>query len=323
MKQHLRDLLGPLAALAAVYAIFWLLAPQSFLTMGNQKTLLVQATVVAVGAVGMTYVIVSGGIDLSVGSVMALSAVVAALVTRAGGSDALAALAGMGTGLAVGLVNGTLVGVLRIAPFIATLGTMGAARGLAKGLAGERSVYPPDDWQSSFMAATPEPGWLLAAPGMWTAVILAVVAGLALRRTVAGTWVYAVGSSERTALLCGIPVKRTKVAVYAFSGACAGLGGVLLFHRLGTGDPTAALGRELDVVAAVVVGGAALSGGEGGMLGSMIGTLLMAALANGANLVDIPALEVRGIPTWVQEIGVGAIIVAAVWLDRRRAAARA
>lgn len=324
MSHRWRDLLGPSIGLVAVLVLFCALAPESFPTAGNLKTLLVQAVIVAVGAVGMTFVIVSGGIDLSVGSVIALSSVVTALVTRAGGGDGTAFAAGLATGAVVGLGNGLLVGVLRIAPFIATLGTMGIARGLAKGLAGERAVYPAsDDWSSALMAKDPDPAWMVLSPGVWITIALVIAASFTLRRTVFGTWTCAIGSSEPTARLCGVPVRRTKIAVYLLSGACAGLAGALLFHRLSAGDPTTAIGKELDIVAAVVVGGAALSGGEGSIGGSMIGALLMATLANGANLVDIPALGISSIPTWVQEIAVGGIIVTAVWIDRRRAGRQA
>ncbi|MFO0961393.1 MAG: ABC transporter permease [Phycisphaerales bacterium] len=319
MMRRGRELLGPAIGLALVLGLFCALAPESFPTGENLRTLLLQAVLVAVGAVGMTFVIVSGGIDLSVGSVIALASVVTALVTRAGGGDALALLAGVATGALAGMANGLLVGALRITPFIATLGTMGMARGLAKGLADERAVYPgSEDWSSMLMARAPDPPWLVLAPGVWIAIALALVAAFLLRRTVFGTWIYAVGSSEPTARLCGVPVARTKFSVYLLCGLCAGLAGALQFHRLGAGDPTTAMGKELDIVAAVVVGGAALAGGEGGIAGSMIGALLMAALANGANLVEVPALGIASIPGWVQEIAVGAIIVVAVWSDRRR-----
>lgn len=330
-----RGLAAPLVGLAVVTLVFSIAAP-SFLGAGNAQALAAQTVVVALGAIGMTFVIVSGGIDLSVGSVMALSSVTAAVVLRQGHGDAAAVLAAVAVGVGAGLANGGLVARLGIAPFIATLGTMSAARGAAKWMAGERNVYPPEGWQSSFMAKQPDPSWLLVAPGVWLTLGLALLAGVVLRRTVLGTWVVAVGSNEATAILCGVPVRRVKASVYVIAGALAGVAGVAQLHRLSSGDPTTALGKELEVVAAVVIGGASLAGSEGRMLGSLLGALLMAALANGCNLVDLVAAARRvglseeqgarlesllggsGIPNYVQEVLVGAIIVAAATADRLR-----
>ena len=148
------------------------------------------------------------------------------------------------------------------------------------------------------------------APGIWLMVLGAVAAAFVLRRTVFGVWTTAIGSNERAALLCGVPVRRTKVWIYVLMGAAAGLAGVLQFGRLTVGDPTTATGKELDVIAAVVIGGASLSGGSGTILGTLVGALLMATLANGCNL--------SGVPNYVQEILIGGIIVSAVALDRLR-----
>jgi ribose transport system permease protein len=262
----------------------------------------------------MTVIIVSGGIDLSIGSVIALSSVVTAVMLRAGMAPLAAALGGVLTGAAFGAANGVLVTALRIVPFIVTLGTMGIARGLAKYLADEQKVDANAAWLSTLMAKAPEPAWLLFSPGVWLMLGLAVATSVLLGRTVFGVHVTAVGSSEPTARLAGLHVERIKVIVYALGGFFAGLAGVLQFGRLTVGDPTTALGKELDVIAAVVIGGGSLSGGSGGVLGSMIGAFLMAVLANGCTLT--------GVPNYVQEIIVGTIIVAAVGIDgfrRRRA----
>jgi ribose transport system permease protein len=164
------------------------------------------------------------------------------------------------------------------------------------------------------MAKTPEPGWLLVAPGVWLLFVLAAFAGLVLARSVFGVHALAIGSNESTARLCGIRVERTRLLIYVLCGLCAGLAGSLQFARLTVGDPTTALGKELDVIAAVVIGGGSLAGGSGSILGSLLGAFLMTFLANGCTLL--------GVPNYVQELLVGAIIIAAVALDnlRRRAA---
>ena len=304
------ELLGPFLALALVLALFSALLPGQFLSAYNLKTVATQTVIVGLGAIGMTFVIVSGGIDLSVGSVIALSSVLTAVLLRDGAGAASATLAGVGCGALLGLLNGILVTRLRIIPFIVTLGTMGIARGLAKYLAGEQKVDAPAGGLSHLMAKTPDPAWLLVAPGVWLLLVVAVAAGLVLSRSVFGVHALAVGSNEATARLCGIRVERIKLIIYTLSGLFAGLAGTLQFARLTVGDPTTALGKELDVIAAVVIGGGSLAGGSGSMLGSMIGAVLMTFLANGCTLM--------GVPNYVQEILVGAIIIAAVAVDRLR-----
>ena len=304
------ELLGPFLGLLAVIALFGALAPEGFLTVYNAKTVATQTVIVGLGAIGMTFVVVSGGIDLSVGSTIALSSVTTALCMSAGWPTGAAVAVGVLTGAVVGAVNGLLVSRLSIVPFIVTLGTLGAARGVAKWLAGETKVDAPTGALAGAMSKSPEPEWLIVAPGVWLLFGLALFSALLLRKSVFGTWTVAIGSNEPTARLCGVPVANCKLAIYALCGAFAGLAGVLQFGRLTVGDPTTALGKELDVIAAVVIGGASLSGGTGSILGSLIGAFLMAVLANGCNLT--------GVPNYVQEILIGAIIVAAVAVDRLR-----
>lgn len=303
-------LLGPFIGLILVMALFAVLAPDRFLSAYNLKTIVTQTVIVALGAIGMTWVIVGGGIDLSVGSTIALSSVVAAILLRDGSSPLVAIAAGVAAGAAVGVLNGALVTALRVVPFIVTLGTMLVARGAAKWLADEQKVDTPESWLASTMTKTPEPSWLLVSPGVWMTILLAIAMGLALRHTVLGTHTFAVGSNEDTARLSGVRVSRVKLALYALSGSFAGLAGVMQLARLTVGDPTTAIGKELDIIAAVVIGGGSLSGGQGSILGAMIGAFLMAVLANGCTLTDVPS--------YVQEILIGAIIVAAVALDRFR-----
>ena len=309
-RTRLLDLVGPFAGLILVVALFAALEPGTFLSVYNLQTIAAQTVIVGLGAIGMTFVIVSGGIDLSVGSVIALSSVVTALALRDASSPAVAAAAGATVGLAIGAANGVVIARANVVPFIVTLGTMGVARGVAKYLAGEQKVDAPAGWLAEVMTRTPEPAWLTVAPGVWMLAVLALAMGIVLTRTVFGLHTYAIGSSEATAHLSGVRVARMKILIYAVSGLFAGLAGVVQYARLTVGDPTTAVGKELDVIAAVVIGGASLSGGIGGISGSLIGAFLMTVLANGCTLT--------GVPNYVQEILIGLIIVAAVALDRFR-----
>jgi ribose transport system permease protein len=306
--------LGPFLGLALVVMTFALLSGDAtrFLSPFNLRIVLVQTVIVAVAAVGMTQIIVSGGIDLSVGAVIALAGVLCALGLQAGWPPALAVAAGVAVGGLVGVVNALIITRLRVIPFIATLGTLGIARGVAKWAANEQTVNMPDTWAGNLLVTFPRPAWLVVAPGVWLAIVLAVVAAVVLRATVFGRRVFALGSNEAAARACGIDTNRLKLWIYGSAGLLFGLAGVLQMSRLRQGDPTVAIGAELDVIAAVVIGGASLTGGEGSILGSMVGALIMAFLRNGC--------QQMGWPNYVQEIIIGAIIVLAVALDRWRAA---
>jgi ribose transport system permease protein len=309
-------LLGPFLALGLALALFAALLPGQFSSAYNLKTVATQTVIVGLCAIGMTFVIVSGGIDLSVGSSIALASVVTAVLLRDEHSVGVALLGGVAASALLGALNGLLITRLSIVPFIVTLGSMGIARGLAKYLADEQKVDAPAHGLSALMAKTPDPAWLLVSPGVWLWLLLAAAAAVTLSRTVFGVHTLAIGSNEATARLCGIRVERVKWIVYTLCGVCAGLAGGLQFARLTVGDPTTALGKELDVIAAVVIGGGSLSGGSGSILGSMIGAFLMTVLANGCTLL--------GVPNYVQEMLVGAIIIVAVSVDRwRRPAASA
>lgn len=309
-RARLRELLGPFLGLLLVSGLFAALQPDTFLSVYNFQTIAAQTVIVGLGAIGMTLVIVSGGIDLSVGSLIALASVVTALALREGAGAGTAALAGATVSALLGLAQGALISGLKVVPFIVTLGGMGVARGLAKYLADEQKIDAPAQWLAALMAKSPAPPWLLVAPGTWLMLLLAALMGFVLRRSVFGVHSYALGANEATARLCGVRVGRVKLAVYALSGLFAGLAGVMQFARLTVGDPTTAIGKELDVIAAVVIGGGSLSGGVGGVLGSLLGAFLMSVLANGCTL--------SGVPNYIQEILIGAIIVVAVALDRFR-----
>jgi ribose transport system permease protein len=305
--------LGPLLGLLVVIGIFSLLmdTPARFLSPNNLRIVLSQTVIVAIGAIGMTMIIISGGIDLSVGSTIALTGVVTAIGIDAGLPPSLALLSGIATGGLVGVVNGLVITRLKVVPFIATLGMLGVGRGVAKWLANQQTVNMPNTWLNELLVMFPNPAWLLVAPGVWIAIVLAACAAIVLRNTVFGRRVFALGSNEAAARACGIATDRLKVWIYGLAGLLFGLAGVMQMSRLRQGDPTVAAGSELDIIAAVVIGGGSLSGGEGSILGSMIGALIMAFLRNGCQQV--------GWPNYIQEIIIGAIIVVAVAIDRWRA----
>jgi ribose transport system permease protein len=307
-------ILAPLLGLAGVVMLFALLtgSPERYLSATNLRVVLAQTVIVAIGALGMTLIIISGGIDLSVGSVIALTSVVTAVTLRAGWAPFASVLAGMFVGSAIGVLNGLTITRLRVVPFIATLGMLGIARGAAKWVAGEQTVNAPATWINELAVTFPARPWMLFAPGVWLAIVLAVVMTFVLRNTIFGRRAFALGSNEAAARACGIATDRLKLWIYGIAGLFFGLAGVTQMSRLRQGDPTVAVGVELDVIAAVVIGGGSLSGGEGSIGGAMIGALVMAFLRNGC--------QQMGWANYVQEIIIGTIIVVAVAADRRRTA---
>jgi ribose transport system permease protein len=314
MKSFAQNLLrraGPFIGLIVVIALFSLPAStrEFFLTYHNFKIILTQTVIVAVGALGMTLIIVSGGIDLSVGSGVALTSVVGAQLIAHGWGPVPVLLAVVAAGGVIGLLNGTAIAGLRLTPFIVTLGTLGVARGTAKWLADDQTVNyegsPINRWMT-----TADPFSHALPAGVWVMLVLALFTSLLLRKTVFGRHVFALGSNEAAARLCGVRTTRLKILVYAIAGCYFGLAGLFQLSRLRQGDPTVAIGLELDIIAAVIIGGASLSGGVGGVLGSMIGALIMAVLRNGS--------QQMGWPTYFQEIIIGLVIVGAVFLDRIR-----
>ncbi|MBD3346898.1 MAG: ABC transporter permease [Chitinivibrionales bacterium] len=290
------------------------LAPSAFYSLYNIKTIITQTVIIGIGALGMTLVIISGGIDLSIGSVIALGTVVTARMLNIGAPDtplwvSVAAVAGaVGLCAFCGFLNGIISASLRIVPFIVTLGMMQIARGTAKWIGEEQTVIAPQTWLNRWMEVDPAPSWLVFAPGVWLLIILTVIMTIVLKRTIFGRYVFALGSNESAARLCGVRVTFYRTIIYTVCSAFAGIAGIMQFSNLTVGDPTAAQGMELDIIAAVVIGGGSLSGGEGSAVGSLVGALLMAVLRNGCNLV--------GIPNYVQNIVIGAIIIGAVAVDR-------
>ena len=316
--------LGPLLALLLVFVFFAVADGLQqhggrFTSLRNLQTMLVSSAPVVVGALGMTIVIIAGGIDLSAGTAIALCATVMAWVLDQGGSIEFALLCCLATGCAAGSVNGVMVSALRVAPFIVTLGTMTAYLGIAKLVADETTVRPPlssvPAWMNGLAMPSPQPEWLLVAPGVWLMLGMAATLSAVLRYTIFGRHVFALGSNEQTARLCGINVPALKVTVYTLSGLFIGLAGIYQFAKLKVGNPTSGLGLELKVIAAVVIGGASLSGGRGTVLGTLTGALLMQTIASGCTQL--------GLSNPVQDIILGAIIVAAVTVDRFRQRRRA
>lgn len=310
---------GPLFVLFLVFCFFAIADYlQSnggyFLSLRNLQTMPISSAAVVVAALGMTIIIIAGGIDLSAGTAMSLSATVLAWILTHGGSIEVAILGCVLTGCVVGAVNGSLISALKVAPFIVTLGTMTACLGVAKLVADETTVRPPlgtvPQWMSGLSMPAPEPAWLLVAAGVWVMLALALVVSLILRYTVFGRHVFALGSNEQTARLCGINVPALKVAVYTLGGLFIGLAGVFQFAKLKVGNPTSGVGIELKVIAAVVIGGASLNGGRGTVLGTLTGALLMQVIASGCTQLDLH--------NPVQDIILGVIIVAAVTIDQMR-----
>jgi ribose transport system permease protein len=307
---------GPFLILAFVLALFAVVmkpdSRETFFSLYNFKTILTQTVIVAIGALGMTMIIVSAGIDLSVGSVIALTSVLGAVLVNAGWS--LPAVMGVCVALGggIGLLNGSIIAGFRMTPFIVTLGMLGIARGLAKKLANNQSVNlaAADLPRVGELMADPDPtGWFVS-PGIAIAINLAIIMGIVMQRTVFGRHIFAIGSNEATARLCGVRTRLRKVAIYTLAGMLFGLAGMMQFSRLRQGDPSTAIGIELDIIAAVVIGGASLNGGTGSILGSMIGALTMAVLRSGSIQSDWP--------NYMQEIIIGIVIILAVGLDKWR-----
>ena len=308
----LLNAVGPFLGLMLVIGLFSLDSEvrSYFLTGANFKTIFIQTVIVAIGALGMTMIIVSGGIDLSVGSVVALTGVVGAVSMVHGCPPAAAIALTILVGGLVGLINGAVIAGLGMMPFIVTLGMMGVARGVAKWLARSQTVDAPNSPIDHLMAVV-EPLQLFPLPiGVWIAICLAVAMAVVLKKTIFGRYVFAIGSNEATARLCGIRVRTMKVAIYSLAGLLFGLAGLMQMSRLAQGDPTVAIGLELDIIAAVVIGGASLNGGTGSIMGSMIGALIMAVLRNGSSQM--------GWPNYMQEIIIGVVIIVAVGVDRLR-----
>ncbi|SMR83952.1 monosaccharide ABC transporter membrane protein, CUT2 family [Aliiroseovarius halocynthiae] len=294
----------------------------AFLSVNNGLTVLLQTSVIGLLGIGMTLVIITGGIDLSVGSVLALSGTVTGMLVKSGMPVVPAMLIGVLVGAACGLFNGFVITKMKITPFVATLGMMLIARGVALQLTGAAPISRLGEafgvLGNGALFRVVEQGAngfpRVVFPGIpYPAILLVIVAlagGYLLRRRRLGRHIYATGSNEEAARLAGVEVDRTKITAYALSGALAGLAGIVLMSRLVTAQPNEGVMYELDAIAAAVVGGASLMGGVGNISGTMLGAFIIGVLRNGLNMA--------GVSAFIQQIIIGFVVILAVYIDQLR-----
>ncbi|MDA3925300.1 MAG: ABC transporter permease [Kiritimatiellae bacterium] len=296
--------IGLVIALLVTCIVLTFLRPH-FLSVANLTNVVRQVSINGILAVGVTFVLLSGGVDLSLGSMVALTGVAAAHLAHPGGYPLMVpVMAGILVGAACGAINGVVITRGNVAPFIATLGMMTVARGGALVLSHGRPVSnmsPAMTRIAGDWSHIPIPALILAAISLWAAWML--------KNTRQGRYLYAVGGNEKAARAAGINVRRVKFLAYVLCGALAGLAGVVLAARITTGQPNAGVAYELDAIAAVVIGGTSLSGGLGGVGGTLLGVLLMGVIGNGLDLLNVSS--------YYQQIVKGVIIIGAVWFDRR------
>ena len=324
MTDRVSDLFQRFAALAGLLAltIVFSRVSDAFFTVGNAITVALQVTSIAYLGIGATCVIITGGIDLSVVAILALAGVVAALIVKAGVPVPLGMLGGIAVGVLCGAVNGLCVTRLKLPPFIATLGMMLVARGVALQLTDAKAVgglgdsfaelgngallrverIAPDGFPDIVFPGIPYPVLVM--------VVLAVAAAILLNRTTVGRHIYAVGSNAEAARLSGVNVRGVTLFAYVLSGALAGLAGCVLMSRLVTAQPSEGLMYELDAIAAAVIGGTSLSGGVGTISGTVIGSFVIGILRNGLNM--------GGVSAFIQQIIIGVVILVTVWIDQLR-----
>ncbi|NMR19216.1 ABC transporter permease [Cellulomonas fimi] len=301
---------GALLGLVLLFAALALASP-NFLSVANMTNIGIQASVVAILAFGMTFVIITGGIDLSVGSLAALSAVAAGWAGTVGGMAPVPALViGLFVGAAAGAVNGIMVAFGKIPSFIATLALLSIGRGLTLVISGGTPIATsgPITWLGSRIG-----GWFPVP--ILVMIVMGIIASIILNKTLAGRTMYAIGGNEEAARLSGLAVRRNLIYVYVLAGLFAGVAGMVLAGRLSSAQPQAAAGYELDAIAAVVIGGASLSGGVGKISGTLIGALVLAIIRNGLNLLNVN-------PFW-QQVAIGVVIALAVLADSLRRRFRA
>lgn len=316
-KRSLSDILQKYGALLTLILVVLALATISpdFRTMDNFMKLLRQASVNGLIAFGMTAVILTGGIDLSVGSTLAVSSLVCAMMMKAGIDPIVSMIAALALGIGLGCISGVLVTKGRLQPFIATLITMTVYRGMTLILSGGKPVSnliaAGDTGASAAVFSGFGKGmlWEIPVPVIIFAICF-VIFLFVLSRTVTGRRIYATGSNEKAARLAGVNTDSIKLFVYAISGMFAAIGGLVILSRLGSAQPTAGQGYELDAIAAVALGGTSMSGGRGTLYGTLIGVLIIAVLNNGLNILDVSS--------YYQDVVKGVVILLAVLADRKR-----
>ncbi|GAA1232697.1 ABC transporter permease [Pseudonocardia alaniniphila] len=309
LRERLQQFLA-FASLIVIFAFFSIVSP-NFFNYGNVTNILFSTVVIGLLALGTTFVIITGGIDLSIGTGMALCAVISGvLIVDAGLPLPLGVLGAILFGGLIGLINGLNVSVLGLPPFIATLAMMLVAQGLALVLSDSTPIY--FDQTPGYIDLST--GSLIPGANFPNAVLIlavvAVLAGVLLNKTVLGRYTYSIGSNEEATALSGIDVRRWKIIIYTLAGLFTGLAGVMISARLGSAQPATGMGYELQAIAAVVIGGTSLAGGKGSIVGTVIGALIISVLNNGLQIMSIPQ-------EW-QNVILGCVILLAVYADMAR-----
>ncbi|MBP9479281.1 MAG: ABC transporter permease [Sebaldella sp.] len=305
MKVNKGKVLQQLATFGSliIMVIFFSLTSQYFFSLTNFITIALQTAVVGIIAIGMTFVIITGGIDLSVGSIVAFSGVITGLALKTGMPMVMAIIIGLLTGTLCGLINGVLISKANLPPFISTLGLMMMGRGLVLAITNGIPVSGLSDSYASISG-----GSVMGIPNpVIFLIILAVIFSFILKKTIIGKYTYAVGSNEDASKLSGINVSKIKCFVYGVSGLLSAVSGIILSSRLISAQPTEGMGYEMDAIAAVVIGGASLMGGTGTIIGTILGAFIMSILRNGLNMLNVSGF-------W-QQFAVGAVVLIAVYID--------
>lgn len=324
MTEQQKDLLQKFAALASLLGLIVIFSftSNAFFSVGNGMTVALQVTSIAYLGIAATCVIITGGIDLSVGAILALAGVIAAMATKAGAPVPVAMLAGLAVGALCGLINGLCVTVLKLPPFIATLGMMLVARGVALQITDAKAIGGLGDsfaelgngslWRVVNIGADgfPDVAFVGIPYPVLLMIVLAVAVSILLNRATLGRHLYAVGSNLEAARLSGVNVQRVTLFAYVFSGLLAGMTGCVLMSRLVTAQPSEGLMYELDAIAAAVIGGTSLTGGVGTISGTVIGAFVIGILRNGLNM--------GGVSAFTQQILIGLVILLTVWIDQMR-----
>ncbi len=306
-SKQLLQKLGPLFGLVIITFVLSIVSP-SFLTLDNVFNVLRQVSINALIAFGMTFVILTGGIDLSVGSILALSSAITAGMLADGMDPILAMLIGLAAGAVMGAINGLFITKGKVAPFIATLATMTIFRGLTLVYTDGRPITGLSDSSLFEIMGRGYFGWI-PVPVIWMLVCYAILY-FVLKKTTFGRRVYSIGGNEEASILSGIRVNSVKIWIYSLTGTLSALAGIILASRLNSAQPTAGASYELDAIASVVLGGTSLSGGRGWIFGTLVGALIIGVLNNGLNLMNVSS--------FYQQVVKGGVILLAVLLDRKK-----